>query len=91
MPPEICHHCGAEVPRSAKACPECGADETTGWSEDAAVGNLGLPDEDFDYQRFVEEEFGKASARPHGLRRLWWVVAVGIVTALLLLIFGGLL
>jgi hypothetical protein len=30
MPPEFCPNCGAEVPRKAKACPECGADEETG-------------------------------------------------------------
>ena len=26
MPPEICPACGAQVPRNAKACPECGSD-----------------------------------------------------------------
>ncbi|MDO8544144.1 MAG: zinc ribbon domain-containing protein [Opitutaceae bacterium] len=32
-PPEECANCGAEIPRGAKACPECGADERTGWRE----------------------------------------------------------
>ena len=89
MPPEVCHLCGAEVPRNAKACPECGSDELTGWSEHAAAGDLGLPDEEFDYKRFVEEEFGKAGARAHGLRWLWWVVALGIVAALLMMTLAG--
>jgi hypothetical protein len=36
----ICPHCGAEVPARALACPECGSDEETGWSENAAFGDL---------------------------------------------------
>jgi hypothetical protein len=30
-----CPHCGAQVPSNATACPECGSDEETGWSENA--------------------------------------------------------
>ena len=36
----FCPHCGAVVPTGASACPECGSDEETGWSEDAAYGEL---------------------------------------------------
>ena len=89
MPPVICQICGAEVPRNAKACPGCGSDEVTGWSEPAAAGDLGLPDEEFDYERFVEEEFGKTGVRAHGLRWFWWVVALGIIATLLAMILGG--
>ena len=35
MAPEICPRCGSEVPPHAKASPECGSDERTGWSEEA--------------------------------------------------------
>ena len=84
MAPEICPNCGAEVPPKARACPECGADEQTGWSERAAAQRLGLPDDEFDYDEFVEEEFGqkKAAARPP-IGWLWWVVAVGLLIAIL--------
>ena len=58
MPPETCPNCGAEVPRNAKACPECGSDEQTGWSEETHVDGLDLPEEKFDYDNFVEREFG---------------------------------
>jgi hypothetical protein len=81
MPPEICPNCGAEVPRNARACPECGADEKTGWSEEAQHGHLDLPDEDFDYNDFVEKEFGGKAPVPHGLHWFWWVVAVLVLTA----------
>jgi len=91
MPPESCPHCGAQVPRRARACPECGSDEATGWSESAAANGLGLPDAEFDYERFVEEEFGKAGVRSHRRHWLWWGVAMGIVIALLMMMLGGLL
>ena len=54
MPPDYCPNCGAAVPARAPACPECGADEDTGWNDDAYAQDLGLPDEDFDYDEFVE-------------------------------------
>jgi uncharacterized membrane protein YvbJ len=79
MTPEICPNCGAEVPRNAKACPECGSDETTGWSDEAQTGNLDLPEEEFDYDKFVDREFGGKKPVPHGIHWFWWVVAVLLV------------
>ena len=54
----------AEVPPGAKACPECGSDEKTGWSEAAHYDNLDLPDENFDYEDFVKREFGGEQPSP---------------------------
>lgn len=86
MTPEFCPVCGAEVPESAKACPECGACEETGWSEKATEQRLGLPDDDFDYNEFIKEEFSPPprSAKPQ-VGWIWWGVAV----LLLLLIALG--
>jgi hypothetical protein len=74
------------VPSRARACPECGADEKTGWSEDAHAQRLGLPDENFDYDGFVKEEFGESEqarparqVRPRGVSLIWWLVAIGLV------------
>jgi uncharacterized membrane protein YvbJ len=78
-PPQNCPNCGADVPTGAKACPACGADEKTGWSEDAAVGGLNLPHESFDYDDFVDREFGKKKVLPHGIGWFWWLVAVVLV------------
>lgn len=75
-PPENCPNCGAEVPAHAQACPACGADEKTGWSEEAHVGGLDLPGESFDYEDFVEREFGKKKVLPHGISWFWWLVAI---------------
>jgi hypothetical protein len=65
------------VPRKARACPECGADEQTGWSEDADAQRLDLPDDNFNYDEFVKKEFGpRKDVRPRGISWLWWVVAL---------------
>ena len=85
MSPEVCPNCGTTVPRKAKACPECGADEKTGWSDSAYADNLGIPDENFDYENFVKEEFGSRSPKPRGLHWVWWLTAVILI--LLFLIF----
>lgn len=69
------------MPRGAKACPECGSDEETGWSEETKEGNLDLPSEEFDYDRFVEEEFGKPGPKPRGIAWFWWVIAILVITA----------
>jgi hypothetical protein len=83
---DICPNCGAEVPENARACPGCGSDERTGWSEKAGVDGLDLPDEDFDYEEFAAREFGaKKSVRPRGVKRFWWVIAVLVLIAIVML------
>ena len=82
MSPDVCPCCGAEVPPNAKACPECGADEDTGWSEEAGTEGIGLPDENFDYEEFVKREFGGGkNPKPRGIPWFWWVVAILLVAA----------
>ena len=74
--PEICPVCGADVPPGARSCPECGADHETGWAEDDGSGDVDLPaDDDFDYEAFVEREFG-SGVRPPGIGRVWWLTAI---------------
>ena len=80
-PPEICPNCGAEVPPRAGACPECGADAHTGWSEEARTDELGLPEENFDYEDFVKREFGSKSPVPRGIHWFWWVIALLVAAA----------
>jgi len=84
-PPETCPNCGAEVPRNARACPECGSDEQTGWSEETHVDGLDLPEEKFDYDDFVEREFGSKNPVPHGIHWFWWVIAFLVLVAFLFL------
>jgi uncharacterized membrane protein YvbJ len=89
MAPEECPNCGAEVPPNAKACPECGSDESTGWSDSAHADHLGIPDENFDYDKFVEEEFGDGKSKGSGLK-IFWGIVIGIIVILLVAYFAGL-
>ena len=81
--PETCPNCGADVPRNAKACPECGSDESTGWSDEAHTQFLDLPEEEFNYDEFVQREFGKP--KPSRRQILWWIVAMVLLLLMLLL------
>jgi hypothetical protein len=74
-PPEECSQCGTEIPRSALACPECGADEKTGWDT-----NPWLPDPDVDIPDYLTEDHDPAHDPPifdhqPWTRRGWWIVA----------------
>jgi len=74
-----------KVPPRARACPACGADEQTGWSEAARYDHLDLPNEDFDYDDFVKQEFGGDKPTPRGVHWFWWLVAIALAIGLLLL------
>lgn len=84
MSPEVCPNCGEEIPPRAKACPACGSDEKTGWSEEARTDGLDLPDENFSYDEFVQREFGGKSPKPRGLNWFWWLVALLLLAAIVL-------
>ncbi|MBN2507593.1 MAG: zinc ribbon domain-containing protein [Verrucomicrobia bacterium] len=89
--PDICPHCGAVVPEGATACPVCGSDARTGWSERATAQRLDLPDDEFDYDEFIRDEFGgppHPRARPRGVRWFWWIVVVLVAAAFLLTVVG---
>lgn len=77
----MCPVCGEDVPRGAVACPECGADHNSGWREDAETYDAaGLPDEDFNYDQFVRQEFG-AGPRPTTIKPGWWITAILLIVA----------
>jgi hypothetical protein len=77
--PEICPVCGEDVPRGALACPECGADHNSGWREDAdSIDADG--ESDFDYDEYVEREFGN-SPKPAGVKPVWWITAIVLLAA----------
>jgi len=72
QPPEICPVCGESVPRRARCCPECGADEKSGWDEQATrYDGLGLPDDNSDP---VQPKAGRLL--------LWSAVAIGLLALL---------
>ena len=71
------------MPTKARVCPECGADEQTGWSEVARTDGLDLPDQNFDYDDFIKHEFGDGRPVPRGIHWFWWVIAFLLVAAFL--------
>ena len=75
--PDVCPVCGEDVPPNALACPECGADHQTGWKESIYDG-LDLPDDDFDYDEFVQQEFG-SSIKPTAIKLRWWITAIILI------------
>lgn len=81
-----CPNCGAVVPPKAKACPECGSCEETGWSEEASSSGLDLPDDEFNYNEFVEKEFGGQSPKPRGISWFWWVIGILVLAAVLMVL-----
>jgi hypothetical protein len=82
--PEICPVCGEDIPCDALACPQCGADHNSGWREDAhTYDGVDLPEHDFNYDDFVEQEFG-FEAKPRGIQKIWWIVGIALIVAFVL-------
>lgn len=78
-PPE-CPVCGAKLPPRAQACPDCGADDRTGWNEEVTrYDGLDLPDSAFDDDD--QSPTPPTLASPH--RQLFWTA----VAALLIVLF----
>jgi len=44
---------------------------------------VSLPEHDFNYDDFVEQEFG-SQAKPAGLKKIWWIVGIVLIIILLL-------
>jgi hypothetical protein len=87
--PEICPVCGEDAPRRALACPQCGADHNSGWREDAdTYDGVDLPDDDFNYDDFVKQEFG-SRAKPPGLKTIWWIVGIALIVAFVLYLYAA--
>jgi hypothetical protein len=82
----VCPVCGGTVARGAHACPDCGADERTGWSDRTYLDGIDLGD-DIDYDELVENEF--PSGRPPHKTKVSWIAIVAAI--LLLLSLAGLL
>lgn len=88
-PPGECAQCGAAIPPRARACPECGADERTGWRESSVYDGLDLPDAA--YQGDGENDPCSRSAAPrvNGIAWYWWLVGVAVLLATAIVLVGG--
>ncbi len=85
--PFLCPVCGDEVSPNARACPGCGACDKSGWrAASLDEDGLDLPDEDFDYNRFVAEEFGGAPKKTVP-QWFWTVIAAVLLLAFAVMVF----
>lgn len=78
----FCPNCGDEIPPEAKACPGCGSCEETGWSERARYESIGVDyDDSFDYETYVDEEFGDAhkGSSKSPMQWIWMIVALLLI------------
>lgn len=88
-----CPHCGEDVPAKRRSCPHCGASENDGWGED----DTDLEDGEFDYDEYVEREFGQSrdfdQPRSPGqlkaarTRFVIWVIIASLLLSVLLPLF----
>ena len=85
----ICPGCGAELRVGVRGCPNCqprrkrrkvkAVRENKPWAQDRAGDGLDLPGEDFDYDEFVNREFGRKPHRQIGIAWYWWLTALLLV------------
>jgi predicted nucleic acid-binding Zn ribbon protein len=83
LPPEECAQCGETLPRTAHACPNCGADERTGWRETSIYDGLDLPEDAEDENEFSATRTRHARNNT-GLRWYWLVTLITLLIVMLL-------
>jgi hypothetical protein len=86
-PPPECANCGAAIPRAARACPECGADERTGWRENSLYDGLDLPDEAFAGDDPAAPSRRK-TGRINGVSWYWWAAGALLLICLIIALPG---
>lgn len=74
-PPSECAQCSAKISPQAHACPDCGADERTGWRETSIYDGIDLPDSD--------------RSRTYPKRPLAWYWIITLVAVLLFILLSA--
>ncbi|MEC5129576.1 hypothetical protein VSU19_22635 [Verrucomicrobiales bacterium BCK34] len=85
-----CPECDADVSPNARGCHACGARKENGrWMRSAIYDGIGVDgDDDFDYDDFVEREFGSGRSRKTPKEKFWWVVAVFVLLVFIWMVTG---
>lgn len=96
----ICPECGAEVRVGSKGCAKCASQQATkkwdddaeakprrpkkSWEQDEVYDGLDLPEDEFDYDEFIEREFRGGRRHKPSQGWLWWGVGVVLLIAFVL-------
>ncbi len=79
----ICPVCGTEVESRAPACPECGSDKDTGWSDDTIYDGLDLPGYGDNEDEEMEKR-GRSQDTFFGSRMLFLIITLLCILAFVL-------
>ena len=87
-----CPFCGNEVRVGSRGCPKCTPGAGKSWEQPEHLDGVDVPEapEDFDYDEFVKNEFGKGTGaiKPTALKWKWWITGVlllaGMIAGLIL-------
>jgi hypothetical protein len=82
-----CPTCGSDV-RVGSPCPGCAKKpKKPAWSQPKSHDGLHLPDDDFDYDSFIEREFSQLPHRALRIPWYWWTLAIFLILGLILSVF----
>lgn len=91
-----CPTCAHPLSPNARSCGRCGTRrEGATWLTPGSADGLGIDDEPFDYEDFIRREFGEGGragnwfTRMSAKERFWWVVAVVLLAAFVVMVLPG--
>ena len=95
----MCPGCGDEIQVGGAGCPKCTkpvrkkpkkVEAPGSWEQDSVYDGLNLPGDDFDYDSFVQEEFGDGSKPAKTPReKVWMITAIVLVAVIGIAILLG--
>lgn len=79
------------MPAKAQVCPECGADERTGWDEEATLyDGLDLPASAFENEKASRgDKPPDRSREPRKFSLFWWGIGLCITFLITYLVLAG--
>ncbi|MEO1835147.1 MAG: hypothetical protein ABGZ49_06590 [Akkermansiaceae bacterium] len=81
----LCPTCGSEV-KVGSSCSGCvakrkkqvrvGPKKRKHWEQDVIYDGISIPEDEFEYEEFIEREFSNKPHRAIGIEWYWWMTAV---------------
>lgn len=82
--PSECANCGSDIPAGARACPDCGADEHTGWRETDIYDGMDLPE-----TAWADEDSSSGPPLSRELPWYWWAAGLAVLIGFILVALGA--